>query len=154
MLKEEEIRDIRAELGRYPTARAAAPEALRIVQRSRGWVSTDAVRDIAQFLGLGAEEVEGVATFYNLIYRRPVGRHVILVCDSVSCWIMGYEDLRKRLEEHLGIGLGQTTPDGRFTLLPIGCLGACHRAPAMIVDGDLHENLSPEALDRILEEYR
>jgi NADH-quinone oxidoreductase subunit E len=98
--------------------------------------------------------VEGVATFYNLIYRRPVGRHVILVCDSVSCWIMGYEDLRKRLEEHLGIGLGQTTPDGRFTLLPIGCLGACHRAPAMIVDGDLHENLSPEALDRILEEYR
>ena len=85
MLKEEEIRDIRAEMGRYPTARAAAPEALRIVQRSRGWVSTDAVRDIAEFLGLAAEEVEGVATFYNLIFRRPVGRHVILVCDSVSC---------------------------------------------------------------------
>jgi NADH-quinone oxidoreductase subunit E len=154
VLKEDEIRDIRAELGRYPTARAAAPEALRIVQRSRGWVSTDAVRDIARFLGLGAEEVEGVATFYNLIWRRPVGRHVILVCDSVSCWIMGYEDLKKRLEERLGVRLGQTTPDGRFTLLPIGCLGACHRAPAMMVDGDLHENLSPEALDRILEEYR
>jgi NADH-quinone oxidoreductase subunit E len=154
VLKEEEIRDIRAELGRYPTARAAAPEALRIVQRSRGWVSTEAVRDIAAFLGLGAEEVEGVATFYNLIYRRPVGRHVILVCDSVSCWIMGYEDVRRRLEERLGIGLGQTTPDGRFTLLPIACLGVCHRAPAMIVDGDLHEKLTPEALDRILEEYR
>ncbi len=154
MLKEEEIRDIRAEMGRYPTARAAAPEALRIVQGSRGWVSTEAVRDIAQFLGLSAEEVEGVATFYNLIYRRPVGRHVILLCDSVSCWIMGYEHLKKRLEERLGVGLGQTTPDGRFTLLPISCLGACHRAPAMIVDGDLHENLSPEALDRILEGYR
>ncbi len=154
MLKEEEIRDIRAEMGRYPTARAAAPEALRIVQRSRGWVSTDAVRDIAEFLGLGAEEVEGVATFYNLIWRRPVGRHVILVCDSVSCWIMGYEGLKKRLEERLGIGLGQTTPDGRFTLLPIACLGACHRAPAMIVDEDLHENLSLEALDSILEGYR
>ena len=154
MLKEEEIRDIRAEMGRYPTARAAAPEALRIVQRFRGWVSTDAVRDIASFLGLAAEEVEGVATFYNLIYRRPVGRHVILVCDSVSCWIMGYESLKQRLEERLGVGLGQTTPDGRFTLLPIGCLGACHRAPAMIVDGDLHENLSPEALDSILEGYR
>jgi NADH-quinone oxidoreductase subunit E len=154
VLKDQEIHDIRAEMGRYPTARAAAPEALRIVQRSRGWVSTDAVRDIAAFLGLTAEEVEGVATFYNLIYRRPVGRHVILVCDSVSCWIMGYEGLRKRLEERLGVGLGQTTPDGRFTLLPIGCLGACHRAPAMIVDGDLHENLSPEALDSILEGYR
>jgi NADH-quinone oxidoreductase subunit E len=154
VLKEEELRDIRAEMGRYPTARAAAPEALRIVQRSRGWVSTEAVRDIAQLLGLGAEEVEGVATFYNLIFRRPVGRHVILVCDSVSCWIMGYEGLKKRLEELLGIGLGQTTPDGRFTLLPIACLGACHRAPAMMVDGDLHENLSPEALDRILEGYR
>jgi NADH-quinone oxidoreductase subunit E len=154
VLKEEELRDIRAEMGRYPTARAAAPEALRIVQRSRGWVSTEAVRDVAQLLGLGAEEVEGVATFYNLIFRRPVGRHVILVCDSVSCWIMGYEGLKRRLEERLGIGLGQTTPDGRFTLLPIGCLGACHRAPAMMVDGDLHENLSPEALDRILEGYR
>ncbi len=154
MLKEEEIRDIRAEMGRYPTARAAAPEALRIVQRSRGWVSTEAVRDIAAFLGLAAEEVEGVATFYNLIYRRPVGRHVILLCDSVSCWIMGYEELKNQLEERLGVGLGQTTPDGRFTLLPIACLGACHRAPAMIVDGDLHENLSPQALDRILEGYR
>ncbi len=154
MLKDQEIRDIRAEMGRYPTARAAAPEALRIVQRSRGWVSTDAVRDIAAFLGLAAEEVEGVATFYSLIWRRPVGRHVILVCDSVSCWIMGYESLKQKLEERLGVGLGQTTPDGRFTLLPIGCLGACHRAPAMIVDGDLHENLSPEALDSILEGYR
>ncbi len=154
MLKDQEIRDIRAEMGRYPTARAAAPDALRIVQRSRGWVSTDAVRDIAAFLGLSAEEVEGVATFYNLIWRRPVGRHVILVCDSVSCWIMGYESLKQRLEERLGVGLGQTTPDGRFTLLPIGCLGACHRAPAIIVDGDLHENLSPEALDSILEGYR
>ncbi len=154
MLKEEEIRDIRAEMGRYPTSRAAVPEALRIVQHSRGWVSTDAVRDIAAFLGLGAEEVEGVATFYNLIYRRPVGRHVILVCDSVSCWIMGYESLKQRLEERLGIAMGQTTPDGRFTLLPIACLGACHRAPALMVDGELHENVSPEALDRILEGYR
>ena len=154
MLKEEEIRDIRAEMGRYPTARAAAPEALRIVQRSRGWVSTDAVRDIASFLGLAAEEVEGVATFYNLIFRRPVGRHVILVCDSVSCWIMGYESVKERLMQRLGVGLGQTTPDGRFTLLPVGCLGACHRAPALMVDGDLHENLSPEGLDRILEGYR
>ena len=154
MLKEEEIRDIRAEMGRYPTARAAAPEALRIVQRLRGWVSTDAVRDVAQFLGLAAEEVEGVATFYNLIFRRPVGRHVILVCDSVSCWIMGYEDLKKRLEERLGIGLGQTTRDGRFTLLPTACLGACHRAPAMMVDGEMHESVSPDGLDAILERYR
>jgi len=154
VLKEEEIRDIRAEMGRYPTARAAVPEALRVVQRFRGWVSTDAVRDIAAFFGLGAEEVEGVATFYNLIYRRPVGRHVILVCDSVSCWIMGYEDLKRRLEDRLGIRLGQTTPDGRFTLLPIACLGACHRAPAMMVDGEMHENVSPEGLDRILEGYR
>jgi len=117
-------------------------------------VSTDAVRDVAQFLGLAAEEVEGVATFYNLIFRRPVGRHVILVCDSVSCWIMGYEDLKKRLEERLGIGLGQTTRDGRFTLLPTACLGACHRAPAMMVDGEMHESVSPDGLDAILERYR
>jgi len=94
-----------------------------------------------------------VATFYNLIYRQPVGRHVILLCDSVSCWIMGYDNLRDHLKSRLGIDLGGTTPDGRFTLLPSVCLGACDHAPVMMIDDDLHLDLTPERIDQILAGY-
>ena len=100
------------------------------------------------------EELDGVATFYNLIYRRPVGRHVILMCDSVSCWIMGYDRMRGCLKEKFGIAPGETTSDGRFTLLPVPCLGTCDKAPAMMVDEDLHTNLEPGNIDTILERYK
>ena len=103
---------------------------------------------------MSRDDLDSVATFYNLIYRKPVGRHVILLCNSVSCWILGYERLRQRLGERLGIQLGETTPDGRFTLLPIVCLGTCDHAPALMIDNDLHRDLTPESVDRILEEYR
>jgi NADH-quinone oxidoreductase subunit E len=76
-------------------------------------------------------EVDSVTTFYNLIFRRPVGRHVILICDSVSCWIMGYEQVLNHIKRRLGVEIGQTTTDRRFTLLPIACLGACDKAPAV-----------------------
>jgi NADH-quinone oxidoreductase subunit E len=79
---------------------------------------------------------------------------VILLCNSVSCWVMGYERLRARLAQRLGIGLGETTPDRRFTLLPIVCLGTCDHAPALMIDQDLHRDLSPETLDPLLENYR
>jgi NADH-quinone oxidoreductase subunit E len=116
-------------------------------------VSDECVKDIAQLLGMAPEALDAVATFYNLIFRRPVGRHVILVCDSVSCWIMGYEPLRRRLQERLAIGLGETTIDDRFTLLPICCLGACDHAPAMMIDDDLHGDMDLASLDEILEKY-
>jgi NADH-quinone oxidoreductase subunit E len=128
-------------------------EALRAVQSHRGWVSDQAVCDIAELLGLTAEEVESVATFYSMIFREPVGRHVIYLCDSVSCWIMGAESLMEHLRQKLGVAPGETTRDGRFTLLPVGCLGACDLAPAMQVDDDLHGNLTPESVDEILERY-
>jgi NADH-quinone oxidoreductase subunit E len=99
------------------------------------------------------DELDSVATFYNLIFRKPVGRHVILVCDSVSCWIMGYERLRERLTARLGIRPGDTTADGRFTLLPIVCLGTCDHAPAMMIDEDLYRDIDPAAIDAILEQY-
>ena len=101
-----------------------------------------------------AKDLDGVATFYNLIFRKPVGRHVVMVCDSVSCWIMGYERVRDQMSKRLGIKMGETTSDGRFTLLPIVCLGTCDHAPAMMVDGDLHRDLDPQKLDGILEKYR
>jgi NADH-quinone oxidoreductase subunit E len=153
MLSIEERREIEAELPRYEQKRAVCIEALKIVQRHRGWVSDEALRDVAQALEMTPDELDGVATFYNLIFRKPVGRHVILVCDSVSCWIMGYERLRRALSARLRIEMGQTTPDGRFTLLPIVCLGTCDHAPALMIDNDLHRDVASEQLDGILEKY-
>jgi NADH-quinone oxidoreductase subunit E len=154
VLSPEERHEIEGELKRYPTKQAVCIDAMKIVQRRRGWVSDEALQDIAGFLGMSADELDSVATFYNLIFRKPVGRHVVMVCDSVSCWVMGYERLRRHLTEKLGIKMGETTADGRFTLLPIVCLGTCDHAPAMMVDDDLHRDLDPEKADKILENYK
>jgi len=153
MLSTKEQEEIGVELARYPNKRAVCIEALRIVQDHRGWVSDEALREVAGLLDLSPTELDEVATFYNLIFREPVGRHVILVCNSVSCWVMGSESLFEHLTVRLGVGLGETTEDGRFTLLPITCLGACDRAPAMMIDNDFHGDLDPAKIDKILEEY-
>jgi NADH-quinone oxidoreductase subunit E len=153
MLSDAERHEIDVELTHYDDKRAVGIEALKIVQHHRGWVSDDALRDIGEYLDMPTSELDGVATFFNLILRKPVGRHIIWVCDSVSCWIMGYESMRNYMSEKLGVPLGGTTADGRFTLLPIVCLGACDRAPAMMVDQDLHGPLTPEGIDAILARY-
>ncbi len=153
MLTDAEREEIEAEVRHYPQRRNACIDALQIVQRHRGWVSDEAVRDVAACLELSPEEVDSVATFYNLIFRKPVGEHVILLCDSVSCWVMGYEGLREGLRERLGIGFGQTSADGRFTLLPIQCLGTCDHAPAMMIGSELYRDLTAERLEEILEEH-
>jgi NADH-quinone oxidoreductase subunit E len=154
VLSPEELQEIEAEFGHYPDKRALTIDAMKIVQKHRGWVSDDALRDISEILGVPVSELDSVATFYNLIYRKPVGRHVIMVCDSISCWMMGYDRLRDHLTSRLGIKMGETTADGRFTLLPIVCLGTCDHAPAMMVDEDLHRDLDTEKIDSILEQYQ
>ncbi len=154
MLTPEEREEIEKEAQRYPYRQAVSIDAMQIVQRHRGWVSDENIQDIAELLGMSAADLDGVATFYNLIHRKPVGRHVIWMCDSVSCWILGYDKLREAMSARLGIKLGQTTPDGRFTFLPIVCLGCCDRAPALMVDNDLHTNVDPGKLDALLEPYR
>ncbi len=100
-----------------------------------------------------SEELDSVATFYNLVFRQPVGKHVILICDSISCYIMGYPQILDHLYKRLGIKLGETTEDKRFTLLTIPCLGTCDHSPALMIDNDLHRDLTPEKLDKILENY-
>jgi NADH-quinone oxidoreductase subunit E len=137
----------------YETARGGCIEALRIVQRSQGWVSDESLREVAGLLDMSTDELDSVATFYSLIFRRPVGRHVILICDTVSCWIMGYEALRDSLQTRLGVRLGETTADNRFTLLPIVCLGACDHAPAIMIDDDLHYDVDLDGLQAMLERY-
>jgi NADH-quinone oxidoreductase subunit E len=154
MLTAEERQEIDAELVRYPTRQAVCIDAMKIVQRHRGWVSDESLRDIGELLEMSAADLDGVATFYNLIFRKPVGRHVVMICDSVSCWIMGYERLREHLTARLGIQFGETTPDNRFTLLPIVCLGACQHAPALLVDNELHGDLDPGKIDQLLEGYK
>lgn len=152
MLTDQERREIMEELKRHPQGQSASIEALKIVQRHRGWVS-DEIRDVAALLGMTAEELDSVATFYSFIYRRPVGKHVILICDSVSCWVMGYEEILRHLKERLGIGPGGTSADGQFTLLPVNCLGICDHAPALIIDDETHRDLTPEKVDGILRKY-
>lgn len=153
MLSDVEKREIEAERAVYHRPQAAAPEALKIVQRRHGWVSDEHLAELAALLEMTPAELDSVATFYNLIFRRPVGKHVILLCDSVSCWVMGYDGLRAHLTRRLGIDFGQTTPDGLFTLLPVVCLGACDRAPVMMIDDRLFGNLDPEKVDAILARY-
>jgi NADH-quinone oxidoreductase subunit E len=153
MITEEETKEIEAAASRFPTPRAAAIEALQIVQKTRGWVSDEDLGEVAGLLGMTVDELDGVSSFYSLIFRKPVGRHVILVCDSISCWVVGSERIIDRLTRRLGVGLGGTDAEGRFTLLPVACLGACDHAPAMLIDGDLHGDLTPEAIDAILDRY-
>ncbi len=154
MLTEDIKRDLLTELAHSRTRRSACIEAMQAVQERLGYVSDQTLREIAEFLEMTPDELDGVATFYNHIYRKPVGKHVILICDSVTCWIMGYEELREHITDRLGIGLGETTKDGSFTLLPIQCLGACDKAPTLMIDGDLYEDLNAEKFDALIETYR
>jgi len=154
MLTEEEIKEITAELALCGIKSAASIEALKVVQKRRGWVSDASIKDVAALLDMTPAELDGVATFFNFIYRKPVGRHVIAICDSMVCWTLGYDPLRELLRTKLGIGFGETTQDNRFTLLPASCLGACDRAPAMLVDEDLYGPVTPEMIDEILEKYK
>ena len=154
LLSREEIRQIDAELAHVPYKAGAAIDALKIVQAQRGWVSDESLRAIAKHLEMSAEELDGVATFYNLIYRRPVGKKVILFCDSVSCWICGCDAIKAKLSAKLGVDYGETTADNQYTLLPVPCLGACDRAPVMMVADDLITHLDEAKIDQLFADLK
>ncbi len=152
MLTEEERQEIVSELKNHENRRAACFEAMRIVQKKRGWIG-DEIAEIAKLLDMTQDELDSVATFYNFIFRRPVGRHIIHICDSVSCRVVGYEELVEHLKSRLGSDLGETTADGRFTLLPVACLGICDHAPALMIDDDLYRDLTTAKIDVVLDTY-
>ncbi len=154
ILTHDEIREIHEFMHHYPQSRAASLDALKIVQRRFGWVNDAQVQAIANILEIPVTDVEGVATFYNRIYRSPVGRHVILLCDSIACYLTGSESLAEAFQRELGIGFGQTTPDNRFTLLPICCLGNCDKAPAVLIDEDTYGPVLPNEVAELLEQYK
>jgi NADH-quinone oxidoreductase subunit E len=153
MLTDEEKKEILEEVRLYPYPGAACLDALKIVQKHRSWVSDESVKDIAALLEISAEHVDGIATFYSRIYRHEVGRHVILVCDGISCMIMGYELIYDHIAGKLGIRFGETTEDNRFTLLPVSCLGDCDHAPSMMIDNELYSDLTIEKIDQLIGKY-
>ena len=153
LLSDEERHEIEHAKSHYADARAASIDALKIVQKHRGWVPDGAINDIGDILGIPASDIEGVATFYNLIFRRPVGRNVIKLCDSIACFLTGYDEIRETITAQLGIGLGQTTSDNRFTLLPICCLGNCDKGPTLMINDDTHSHLTADGIAKLLEQY-
>jgi NADH-quinone oxidoreductase subunit E len=150
VLSGKEVAAIEHECSLYEIRPAAAIDALQIVQKERRWISDESLNAIADMLDMSATELEGIATFYNLIYRRPVGEHVIHLCDSISCWLHDYQTIADHLRKTLNIEFGQTTQDGKITLLPNVCLGCCDKAPALMLDGELVESLNIQVIDHLL----
>jgi len=137
------------------TNREAAVDVMKALQTHYGWLTDEAVVEAAGLLGLSPLQVEELATFYEMIYRRPVGRYVIHVCDSISCWSMGGESLLRQIAGLLKVTVGATTPDGLFTLLPCCCLGNCGQAPAMMIGNSIYGGVtSLEKATDILHQHR
>ena len=133
-----------------PVPRAACTDVLRYVQDQRCYITDDLLGEIGTMLDMSTAELDEVATFYNLIFRRPVGETVLFLCDSITCWMLGQPELQAHLHRRLGIRPGETTADGRLTLLPIVCLGHCDHAPAMLLGRALHGDLDRGKLDDLL----
>ncbi|MBK1702177.1 NADH-quinone oxidoreductase subunit NuoE [Thiococcus pfennigii] len=151
--------EIRAAIDRaiaqYPPEwrQSAVMPALTLVQEhSGGWLSRELMDDVAAYLDMPAIAVYEVASFYSMYDLEPVGRHKVCVCNSVSCMLNGSEDLIGHVTDKYGVRPGETTPDGRFTLKEVECLGACRHAPAVLVGKTYHECLTPQALDRLIED--
>lgn len=155
MLSAEEKREIDKEIAIVPYKKSACLGALKIIQQNRGgWLSDDSLKDVAEYLEMSEYEVDSIASFYNMLHRHPVGKHVILICDGVSCYIMGYMSIMEYLQKKLGISEGETTSDGLFTLLTMPCQGLCDEAPSMIIGTERHTFLTPEKVDKILDDLR
>jgi len=151
-LSEQEIEEIEAEISHLPNRSAAAIDALKIVQSHRRWISDESLSAIADLLQMSTAELDGIATFYSLIFRQPVGEKVNMVCDSVSCFLMDGEKVGESVKKKLGIEYGETTSDGKYTLLPVTCLGDCDHAPAMMIGDEEHHDLKPETVGKLFDD--
>jgi NADH-quinone oxidoreductase subunit E len=149
ILSPTEIQEINAEIAHYPDKAAASIDALKIVQKHRRWISDECLVAVAELLETSPAQLEAVATFYNLIYRQPVGKTVIHYCDSVTCWMLGSDQVQERLCRHLNVELGEMSADGEYTVLPIVCLGACDHAPVAMVGEELRLDLTENTVNEI-----
>jgi NADH-quinone oxidoreductase subunit E len=154
MLPKELKERLEAEIKNVEHPRELAVDLMFALQEHHGHLNDEALGEAATLLGMTKLELEELATFYTFTYREPVGRYVIHVCDSVVCWMNGYESVRTYLCRRLGIAMGETTADGLFTLLPVCCIGYCDRSPAMLVNRRVHGELTPEKIDGIIAKLR
>jgi len=145
--------DFRAVIRKFNRDRGSLIPILHALQDSMGYLSSEAMEEVADWLSIPASEVYGTATFYTLFATKPLGRHVIRLCDSTPCHIEGSKTIKGAIEKHLGISAGQTTDDGQFTFEIVSCFGLCGVAPAIMVDEDVYGNLTPEAMPAILSKY-
>jgi NADH-quinone oxidoreductase E subunit len=142
------LRDI---IARYPSARSAMLPCLHLVQEETGYITPEGVKIVAEALGVKADEVESVVTFYSMFTQEPKGHYIINVCTSISCYLRGCDNLLAHLEQRLGIHKGETTSDGRFTLQAVECLAACGMAPVMQVNGRFVENMTTETASALID---
>jgi NADH-quinone oxidoreductase subunit E len=152
MLSKESLNAVQREVAKYPADRksSAVMAALRIAQEQHGWLSVELMDFVAELLEMRPIEVYEVATFYSMYEMKPVGRHKICVCTNISCMLRGSDEVVRHLENRLGIRMGETTADGRFTLKEVECLAACVGAPMFQIDKTYYENLTPDRIDDIL----
>jgi NADH-quinone oxidoreductase subunit E len=151
MLSQTACQQIQTLMEKYPQKRSALIPALQLAQKEAGYLSPEIVHEIAQMFSLTPNEVNEVASFYTMLYRKPVGKYVIQVCTNISCLLCNAEAIMEHLTRRLGIRPGETSEDGQYTLLEVECLGSCGTSPVIQINDDYHEDLTPEKLDRILD---
>ena len=154
MSTKELLKVLEQQIGTADHPRELAVDVMIALQEQYGYLSDAALEEAAGLLGMSPLEVEELATFYTFIYRRPVGKYVIHLCDSLICWMDGYIPIRDYLTRKLGIEMGETTTDGLFTLLPVCCIGYCDRSPAMLINKKVYGPLTTEKIDTILAELK
>lgn len=154
MLPEALREKLKKEVSEAEKPKERAVDVMYVLQRHYGYMSDEAIHEAAEILGMTPLELEELATFYDFIYREPIGKYVIHVCDSVICWMFHENSVFRYLREKLGIQPGETTPDGLFTVLPTACIGYCQDAPAMLINGQFYGPLTPERIDEILDRLK
>jgi NADH-quinone oxidoreductase subunit E len=138
----------------YPRKRSALVPMLLLAQQEHGYIKDETIEYIAKVLDLSPSDVESTMSFYTLLHRRPVGKHHILICTNLACMLRGSDEIEACVRRKLGVELGETTPDGRFSAIEFECLGSCTTAPVIQVNGEFHENLDAKKVDAILDELQ
>ena len=151
MLSESACKEIQDLISTYPRKRSALIPSLYVAQKELGYISQDTMRELAEILDISPNEVHEVTSFYTMFHRKPVGKFVIQVCTNISCELCNAEGIMAHLTDTLGIKPGETSPDGKYTLLEVECLGSCGTSPVVQINDDYYEELTPEKLDKVLD---
>lgn len=154
MLSPENLKRIEELKKSYPTVQALVLPALWIAQQQYGWISKDAMEEVSKLLNLPYSHILGVVTFYTMYHSKPVGKNHFEVCTNISCMLRGSTKIVRHLESRLGIKMGETSPDKKWTLSEVECMGACGGAPMLAVGEEYHENCTTESVDRLLESLK